>query len=342
MRAMVFRDKQLMIDEEARRPEPGPMQVLARVRACGVCGSDLHAVQYAEGRVPSIEGVIMGHEFVAEVVAAGTGAESWQPGTRVLSSPSMPTSTEGAAGATNLFLTPGTETIGYSARFPGGFGEYVLMSAPLLVRVPEHIPDAVAATTEPCAVGLHAVRRARMQPGEHALVMGAGPIGLMTALWLKKEGVPHVTVSDFAAPRRELAATVGADLALDPATDDIVARITAAAGGRPPVVFDCVGVEGTIQQAIDAVAWEGRVIVVGVCSTDDRFRPRVAIMKQLSIQFVLAYTIGEISDALAAIADGSIDSAPLVTRTVTLDDLPSAFLSLNDPKDCKVVVTYGG
>jgi threonine dehydrogenase-like Zn-dependent dehydrogenase len=299
MRAMVLRGNDLTV-EDFERPAPGPMQVLARVRACGICGSDLHFARYAEQMLAVTRtsdpagwsamdlgrGVVMGHEFVAEVVEAGPGAETWTPGTRVTSVP--------------ILLDPamprGVHSIGYSSTFPGAYGEYVLMAAPLLLRVPDAVPDRVAATTEPCAVGLHAVREARIQPGERALVIG-------------------------------------------PSTDDIAARL-AEAGGPPPVVFECVGVEGTLQLAMNLVAPRGRVVVVGVCMTEDRIRPMAGINKHLTLQFVLGYTPDEYKEALESIAGGRVDPSPLVTRCVSLDELPAAFHSLSDPKDCKVVLEF--
>src|SRR6185437_345086 len=126
--------------------------------------------------------------------------------------------------------------IGYSTKKPGAYGEFVVMSAPMLLKVPEGLSSRVAATTEPCGVGLHAVREAQMQAGEHAVVMGAGPIGLMTLLWLKKEGVKHVTVSDFAPERRKLAKELGADLVVNPGDQNVAEEVAKAAGGPPPVV----------------------------------------------------------------------------------------------------------
>ncbi len=342
MRAMVLRGKQLSIETLAE-PEPGPGQVLARVLACGICGSDLHAARYLDDMIAAARragstqwedgaeaaGIVMGHEFVAEVVRPGPGAEAWQPGTRVTSIPVMidPTSPTGMA------------AIGYSPRFPGAYGEYVLMSAPLLLRVPDSLPDEVAATTEPCAVGLHAVREAQVQPGEPALVMGAGPIGLMTLLWLKHHGVAHVTVSELSAERRELARSLGADLVVDPRETSLPAAIQAATGRTaPPVVFECIGVEGTLQQAMDLADRMGRVIVVGVCMQEDRIQPLVGINKQLTLKFVLGYTPAEYAEALEALGSGAIDTAPMVTRVIGLDELPAAFTALADPRDCKVVV----
>ncbi|MER3420066.1 MAG: alcohol dehydrogenase, partial [Chloroflexota bacterium] len=172
---------------------------------------------------------------------------------------------------------------------------------------------------------------------ERVLIMGAGPIGLMTLLWLKREGVRHVTVSEPAAPRRELATRLGADLVLDPAAEDVAARL-AAEGGPPTVVIECVGVTGTLQQAMDLVQRRGRVVVVGVCMTEDRLTPMLGILKHLSVQFVLGYTRAEFAEALAALADGSIDPAPMITRTVTLDELPAIFRAAGRPTDCKVLV----
>ncbi|MHB8576617.1 MAG: zinc-binding dehydrogenase [Dehalococcoidia bacterium] len=342
MRAMILRGKTLSV-VDIDRPSPGPGQVLARVRACGICGSDLHFARFADQMIagagprdPVIDrsadlnkGIVMGHEFMAEVVEAGAGAEQWAPGARVTSVP--------------VLIDPsgpnGRQSIGYSATNPGAYGEYVLMSASLLLRVPDSVPDKVAATTEPCAVGLHAVREAHLQPGDRALVIGAGPIGMMTLLWLKKEGVKQVIVSEYAAPRRELAKQMGADIVIDPARENLAQRLEAE-GGSPAVIFECVGVEGTLQQAMELAPPRGRIVVVGVCMLEDRVRPFTGISKQLNLQFVLGYTVEEYREALEAIGDGSINTAPLVTRTVSLDELPAAFQSLSDPTDCKVVVVF--
>lgn len=344
MRAMVLRGKTLQV-EDVDIPKPGPLQVLAKVLACGVCGSDLHAAKFMDDMIAASRmsgavswdnadenaGIVMGHEFIAEVVEAGPGAEMWVKGARVTSMPVLiePSSPSGFV------------AIGYSSRFPGAYGEYVLLSAPMLLAVPDGLADVTAATTEPCAVGLHAVREAKMQPGERAVVMGAGPIGLMTLLWLKKEGVPHVTVSDYAPSRRALAARLGADLVIDPATQNLAEAVVTASGAAAPVVFECVGVEGTLRQAMELVDRGGRVVVVGVCMKEDRIYPMVGINKQLTLKFVLGYSPAEYAEALAALADGSVDTSPMVTRTVTLDELPAAFEALADPNDCKVVVLPG-
>jgi threonine dehydrogenase-like Zn-dependent dehydrogenase len=363
MRAMVLKGKQLTV-EDVPVPVPGPNQVLAKVLACGICGSDLHAARFMDDMIQTAiqsrrnawydrdidAGIVMGHEFAAEVVAAGAGAEEWKPGTRVTSMPVL-MSPESATG----FLS-----VGYSPEVPGAYGEYVVLSAPLLLKVADHVSDEQAATTEPCAVGLHAVREARLRPTDSALVIGAGPIGLMTLLWLKKEGCRYVAVSDFSAERRALAARLGADDVFDPRAVDLAEALSHAlfqpsgrnpedlsyGGGpvvaAPDVVFECVGVPGTLQQAMELAQMRGRVIVAGVCMQEDRITPMLGINKQLTLQFVLGYTAAEYAEALQAFADGTIDTRPLVTRVIGLDELPGAFAALADPRDCKVVVRPNG
>lgn len=336
MRALVLREGELAV-EDVGRPIPGPGQILARVRASGICGSDLHFARYREQNEAAMRGdrpasgpsrpIIMGHEFVAEVVSAGPGVQGWAPGTRVTGPPWM----------ADPRSERGWQTIGYSTRYPGGYGEYVLMSEELLLRAPDHVPDEIVTLVEPCSVGLHAVREARVQPEERVHIMGAGPIGIAALIWLKHDGVRHVSVSDFAEPRRELAAHFGADLVLDPAEGDVQSALTASSG-PPDVVFECVGVEGTLQQAMNLVVRRGRVAVVGVCMTEDRIRPMSGINKHLTLQFMSAYTAEEVSDCLDAIAEGRIDPSPMLTRTIGLDDLTAAFQALADPRDCKIVV----
>ncbi|OAI41143.1 hypothetical protein AYO38_04475 [bacterium SCGC AG-212-C10] len=355
---MVLRGKELTVEEVAR-PVPGANQVLAKVRACGICGSDLHAAKYMDEMIATADaarreawystdanpGMVMGHEFVAEVVESGPGVEGWAAGTRVTSMP--------------ILLSPespnGMQAIGYSTEFPGAYSEYILMSVPLLLKVPDHVTDTMAATTEPCAVGLHAVRESEIRPEQSALIMGAGPIGLMTLLWLKKEGVRYVAVSDYSPERRALAQQLGADDVFDPKAVDLAAALSSAlsatpgtpagssyGGGAiaaaPDVVFECVGVQGTLQQAMELVQIRGKVVVVGVCMKEDEIRPMIGINKQLRLIFVLGYTGPEYAEALMSFSEGSIDTSPLVTRTIGIDELPAAFAALADPKDCKVVV----
>ena len=137
---------------------------------------------------------------------------------------------------------------------------------------------------------------------------------------------------------------LGADLVLDPSAANFASALEAGFGtageAGPDVVFDCVGIPGIIQQAMEAVKPRGRVTVVGVCMEEDRFMPVIGINKQLTIKFVMAYTRAEFEETLAAFSSGVIDTTPLVTRTVDLGELPAQFerMTRGDQLDCKVIV----
>src|SRR5437868_2104850 len=175
MRAAVMRSKKLVVDDIAT-PAPGPGEVLVKTLACGICGSDLHALRHAEKLVESARrsggpfimdlerDIVMGHEFCAEVVDHGPGSsKALKNGTRVCSLPV-------------LIRPAGVETVGYSNDNPGGYGEYMRLTEALLLEVPRDLPTDYAALTEPMAVGLHAVEKARLEKHDVPLVIGCGPV----------------------------------------------------------------------------------------------------------------------------------------------------------------------
>ena len=341
MQALVLRGTSLTV-EEWPRPTPGPGEVLVRVLAAGICGSDVHAASHLEAmmeetgptswyaKVDLTRGMVMGHEFVAEVVEVGPDVSEWSPGDRVVRAPARETTRP----------LPPRMASAYSSELNGAFADHMVLWEPVLLAVPENISVEVAATTEPCAVARHATHETQLDVHERVLIMGAGPIGLMAMLWLKHDGVECVAISDPVARRRELASALGADLVLDPSAASFASALEAGFGTGPDVVFDCVGIPGIIQQAMEAVKPRGRVTVVGVCMEEDRFMPVIGINKQLTIKFVMAYTRAEFEETLAAFSSGAIDTAPVVTRTVDLGELPAQFerMTRGDQLDCKVIV----
>lgn len=342
MQAMVLRGTSLTV-EEWPRPTPGSGEVLVRVLAAGICGSDVHAASHLEAmmaetgptswyaKVDLTQGVVMGHEFVAEVIEVGPDVAEWSPGDRVVKAPPRETTRP----------LPPRMASAYSSELNGAFADHMVLWEPVLLAVPDNISVEVGATTEPCSVARHATHEAKIDKGERALIMGAGPIGLMALLWLKHDGVELVAISDPVAERRELAAHLGADLVLDPSDPAFASDLEDAFGAGPDVVFDCVGIPGIIRQAMDAVRPAGRVIVVGVCMEEDRFLPFVGINKALTITFSVAYTRAEFEETLAAFSSGAVDTTPLVSRTVDLGDLPAEFdrMAGGAQADCKVLVS---
>jgi threonine dehydrogenase-like Zn-dependent dehydrogenase len=339
MRAAVMRDRKLVVDE-VPDPVPGPGQVLVKTLACGICGSDLHALQHAEQMVAATEeagagafamdltrDVVMGHEFCAEVLELGPGSSSpLKAGTRVCSMPIMI-----AAG--------GVGSVGYSNDYPGGYGERMLLTEPLLLPVPNGLSTEAASLTEPMAVGEHAVVKAKLEKGDAPIVVGCGPVGLAVIAALARRGVEPIIASDFSPARRALAQKMGAHVVIDPVQTSPFTRLGEEAAGRTPVVFECVGVPGMIDRICREAPAGTRITVAGVCMEEDRIHPFHGIVKELQLQFVLGYAPEEFAGTLRAIAEGEIDTAPLVTGKVGVDGVAGAFDALANPDDhAKILV----
>jgi threonine dehydrogenase-like Zn-dependent dehydrogenase len=356
MRAAVFRRGSIVVDT---LPDPKPVegQVLVRTCACGICGSDLHAAKHTRQFVElarrsgnrfaldANRDVVFGHEFCCEVMDYGPRTPArLKPGTLVCSMP----------------LTLAGETvqgIGYSNDVAGGFAQYMPLADRMLLPVPNGLPAASAALTEPIAVGWHAVQQARLTPEDVPLVVGCGPVGLAVIAGLVIKNIHPIIAADFSPARRALALKMGADIVVDPAAASPYEtwRQTATPPGysgtryaqmfgvgpkqRPAVIFECVGVPGVIQQVLEGAPPGARVVVVGVCMETDRIEPFFGIAKQLNIQFVLAYTGQEFAESLHHIAEGRVDVTPLITGTVGLAGVSDAFAELANPeKHAKVLV----
>ena len=337
MRAAVLRDGAMVLRDDVPDPIPGPGQVLVAVKACGICGSDLHFASHGdqmlaagaemEGMPDTLSGIdlsadiYLGHEFSAEILEAGPDTEAPPPGTLVTSVP--------------VLLTPtGADMIVYSNATVAGYSERMLLSAPLLLPVPNGLDARHAALTEPMAVGLHAVNVSKIERGESALVIGCGPIGIAIIAALKYRGVETIVAADFSSARRALAGTVGAHATVDPAQGSPFHQST------PAVVFEVVGAPGVIDDVLRRAPAGARIVVAGVCMQPDTVHPFYASAKQLSLHFVFGYDMGEFAESLCAIAEGDIDVAPLITGEVGLDGVAQAFSDLADPeRHCKIVVT---
>jgi threonine dehydrogenase-like Zn-dependent dehydrogenase len=213
------------------------------------------------------------------------------------------------------------------------------LSEALLLPVPRELSADHAALTEPMAVGLHAVRKGGATPQDAPLVIGCGPVGLAVIAALRLRDVRPIVAADFSARRRELAATLGADVVLDPAATSPWERWRETAGPRPAIVFECVGVPGVLDQLMAAAPRNARIVVVGVCMEPDKIFPMLGIVKELNLQFVLGYTQEEFAATLEHIAERRIDVTPLVTGTVGIDGVAGAFEALASPdRHAKIIV----
>jgi len=272
------------------------------------------------------------------------------------------------------------DLIGLSESSPGAYAERIVVQEALMLPVPNGLADDMAALTEPMAVAWHAVRRAELKKKDVAIVIGCGPVGLGVVAVLKAKGVATVVASDFSAGRRELAKECGADVVIDPAAQSPYAswkeygfigeltgalelaldtreklgklplpwwqawRMAVSIGLAPkrPVIFECVGVPGILQNIFAGAPLYSRVVVVGVCMKPDQIEPTLAINKEIDLRFVLGYSPLEYRDALHAIADGRIKCAPLITGHVGLAGVDAAFSALRDPeRHAKILIDPG-
>ena len=342
MRAAVARRGQMVVDDVAD-PVAASGEALVAVRACGICGSDLHTLRHAHSMLAlaSMTGAedafdpdadfVMGHEFCGEVLELGPDTDGLplSPGDLVVSMPMA-------------FTPTGLELLGFSNHYPGAFAERMQLTAAMCLPVPNGLDARTASLTEPVAVAVHTVNKSAMAPGDGALVLGAGPIGLALIAVLKARGVAPIVASDFSPRRRELATAMGATSVVDPGVETAMDGWTRAAGGATPVVFEAIGVPGILDDICRSVPAQTRITVVGVCMETDSFLPLVAIAKELQFQFVIYYDPSEFADTLRQLAEGEIDPRPLLTGTVGIEGIPDAFVTLGRPEThAKVVVEPG-
>jgi len=328
MRAAIFRGGDLVVDTMPA-PVPAQGQVLVNTLACGICGSDLHAAKHAHrmveltrrmpGRTPMdlSRDIVFGHEFCCEVLDYGPKTEKkLKPGTRVCAIPVM-------------IEADGPKGMGYSNSYVGGYAEQMLLSAPLMLEVPNGLPTEHAALTEPLAVGVHAVEKGLLKGDEAPLVVGCGPVGLAVIAALRLKNVRPIVAADFSPKRRELAVRMGADVVVDPAKEDPYTKL---APGKRAVLFECVGVPGLIQQTLEKAPKDAKIVVVGVCMESDVIEPMFGIVKELSLQFVLGYTPEEFARSLRLLAEGAVDAPALITGKIGLGGVKNAFQELGNPE----------
>lgn len=377
MKAVICHKHQLSL-ETLSELKPTKGQVLLEVIRCGVCGSDLHMQHSCDhmheltsriglkGVAKSSDKFVMGHEFCGKILDYGPKTRhKFKMDTLVCSMPLL-----------NV-AELGYQATGLSPHASGGYAEQILVQSQLMFAVPNGLVPDLAAMTEPMAVALHAVRRSRIKKNEPAIVIGCGPVGLGIILMLKASGVKTVVASDFSVNRRRLAQICGADVVIDPkqsspfdnwkeyglignASEAInygiglfekiqalnlpwwhAWRVADKLGALPkrPVIFECVGVPGILQQIINGAPLFSKIVGVGVCMQSDQIEPALAVNKEIEIQFVMGYTPLEFRDALHMIAEGKIDCSCLLTGIVGLEGVEDAFKALGDPeKHAKILI----
>lgn len=334
MKALTLTAPKVFSYGDAPEPEIRADEVLIRVAACGICGSDVHGMDGSSGR--RIPPIIMGHEAAGTVVRAGAAAGDWQPGERVTFDSTLWCGEchYCADGAVNLCVNRrvlGVSCVDY--RQHGCFAEYAAVPGRVIVRIPEGVSFEQACFVEPAAVALHAVKRANAGPGQTGLVIGAGIIGLLTMQALKAAGCEKVYVTDLSEARLKVALELGADEIFPASAGGLKDAMLARTGGEGvDVVMECVGISATVNTAIDCVRKGGSVGLVGNLAQKTEFPLQAVVTREISL-FGSCASAGEYANALDEICSGRINVGPLTSAVRPLEEGQDWFHRLYDAKE---------
>ncbi len=318
-------------------PQPGPREALVKVKACGVCGSDIHF--YEHGGIGSFvvrAPLVLGHESSGEVVEVGADVTTLQPGDRVAMEPGLPCRHCAYCLSGSYHLC--RDMVFLSAPpYDGCFREFVALPEDFCYRLPDGVSYEAGATVEPLAVGLHAIRRAGLQPGETVVVLGVGPIGLLATAAARAAGAGDITAVDLAPMRLESAREMGASATLNATETDPAEALRDTAD----VVLDCVAAEATLRQAFHIIKPGGRVAWVGMSADEARVPFQLFQAKEAPALGVFRYA-GEFGPAVSLLGSGRVDPMPLVTHRFDFPDVAGAvqFAAENRDRALKTLVLF--
>lgn len=327
MRALVLTDFHQLDLVEIECPEPGPGEVLLRICATGICGSDFHGFSGENGR--RVPGQIMGHESSGRIAALGDGvdAAALPLGAPATFNPVVvpPEQAEEYRGREQH--APGKQVIGVVSERPASFADFVLVPARNVLLLDAAMPLHLGALIEPLAVAVHAVGLAGPRPEERALVVGGGPIGQSVVLALQRAGLTAIAVSEPDPGRRELIASLGAT-ALDPAAGPLSEQLAGALGGPADLAVDAVGVTPTLADALTATRLGARIVLVGMGSPRLELAAFAVSTEERTIHGSFTYTARDFADATAWIGAHVEQAAALVSEIVPPEEAHEAFTNL--------------
>jgi L-iditol 2-dehydrogenase len=315
-----------------------PDGVLLKVKAVGVCGSDLHGYTGQSGRrVPPL---IMGHEVTAEVVEVGEAVQNLLPGSRVAIQPVefCGVCPQCLAGRRNVCEK--RRLMGMNV--PGAYAEYVTWPASNLFQLPETLSYEDGALAEPLSVVVHAVSLAHIRPYDTALVVGAGPIGLLTLAVLRLTGLSQIAVSDASDARLEVARALGAQITINPTRQNprqVVNEFTN--GGGVDLAFEAVGISATAQQSLEVTRNNGTVVWIGNNQRLIEVDMQAIVTRELRVIGSYGMTDQDFQRSLRMLADEQIPTGQLINRRASLDEGPVLFDQLlASPETIKCMINF--
>lgn len=313
-------------------PAPGHNDVVVKVKACGICGSDLSYIKIG-GIMRKPDGVTpLGHEAAGEIVHVGKAVEGVEVGQRVVINPMQTTSYIGSGGPEGAFTE---ELLVRDARIGDS-----------LLPIPDDLPWEIAALTEPLAVALHGVNRAQVKPGDKVVVFGCGPIGLGMVLWLADRGVTDVVALDLAPERLERAMTLGARAALDPTKVDLRAKLlelhgTARIFNREAVgtdaFIDAAGAPNILSDVVRMAKYQSRLVVTAAYMKPVELDLGAMLTTEMTITTAVGYPT-EMPEVLAALPRLRDKAAPLISHRLPLSEVLEGLKIAATPQSAKVMI----
>ena len=312
-------------------PQPAAQEVLIRVEACGICGSDVHGYDGSSGR--RIPPIVMGHEAAGTIESVGSAVSNFHKGDRVTFDSTIYCGDCEYCRQGLMNLCGHREVLGVSTpefRRAGAFADYVVVPARVLYSLPASVSFAEAAMVEPLAVAVHAVAVSQIAKGSTAMVVGAGMIGLLVLQSLKEAGCSQVIVSDIDDTRLKLASDLGATATINAKTSDPVAEIKKLTNGAGvDTALEAVGSTPTIKAAIESVKRGGTVTLIGNIAPTVEIPLQAVVSRQIRLQGSAA-SAGEYPQAIELIARGAVTVKPLITAVAPLEDGAQWFTRLHN------------
>jgi (R,R)-butanediol dehydrogenase / meso-butanediol dehydrogenase / diacetyl reductase len=323
--------------EVADVPDPvaGPGEVVIEVTACGLCGSDVHAIEHGLTR----PGQVLGHEFGGRIAEVGAGVTGWRAGQPVAVNPLGSCRACAACAAGVPFQCQAFGNVGLSA--PGAYAEYISVPAGQLVALPDGLPVEMGAHAEPLAVALQAVAQAGVGPGDTVLVHGVGSIGLNAIMALRLAGVEHVVGAGRSPGRRAAATAVGAADVID--TRDVsLTDYVSGTGRRFAAVLDCSGAVGLFAESLEILAPAGAFVEVALTPDVPPVPLFQLVQGGFGVHGTCAYSYPTYEAAVEHIAAGRVPVAAIISERVSLADTPSALFRLRTPGELVRILSVPG
>lgn len=344
MKALVLEDIKQFAYSDVPEPDISPDDVLIKVQATGICGSDIHGMDGSSGR--RIPPIIMGHESAGIIAKVGANVSNWQVGDRVTFDSTIYCGDCFFCRRGEINLCDNRRVVGVSCgdyRQHGAFAEYLAVPARILYRVPDDLSFVQAAFVEPVSIAAHAVELTPIALNDTAVVVGTGMIGLLLIQVLKQTGVGKVIGIDLADSRLELARQLGADVTINARDTDIQEQILAHTEGRgADIAFEVVGITATLQTAVKALRKGGALTLVGNISATAELPIQLVVTRELTL-YGSCGSQGDYPASLAMLAQGKVQVEPLITAIAPLSDGANWFDRLYNEQDLlKVVLTPDG